>query len=170
MKIKSVIEFMNKLFTRENVTFALSLFGSAGAFYTFVSKMILNRVKIEVSIIEYVPASDSVILYMMFVNKSHLPITITDVNIWNDSIVYSCSKSPKIVRIDTNGSKITGMHKETIYTLPIPANLPSLSGTSGYLFFQIPQGNFRCDSKSLTVEISTNRHRKFQKTLSLPGN
>lgn len=161
---------MNALFSKENITFILATIGSVGTIYTLISKVFLNRVKIELSVAEYIPAKDSVVLYMMFINKSHLPISITDVRLWNYLTVYSCEKTPHIVRIDTNKTTETIIYKEAIYTIPFPINLPSLSGTSGYLYFLIPQENFQCASKCLTVELSTNRHKKLQKTLSLPLN
>lgn len=161
---------MNALFSKENITFILATIGSVGTIYTLISKVFLNRVKIELSVAEYIPAKDSVVLYMMFINKSHLPISITDVRLWNYLTVYSCEKTPHIVRIDTNKATETIIYKEAIYTIPFPINLPSLSGTSGYLYFLIPQENFQCASKSLTVELSTNRHKKLQRTLSLPLN
>lgn len=172
MNTKAIVEFIHEYVTKENITFLLGLFGSAGTFYTFVSKFFLNHVKVECSIAEYVPAKDSVILYMMFINKSHLSVSITDVKIWNRSSAYSCEKAPHIVRIDArnsiNKAEKTVIYKEAIYAAQFPINLPSLSGSSGYLYFQIPQENFQCDSKSLTVELNTNRNQKYQMTLLLP--
>ena len=165
-----IIESIQKYVTKENITFLLGVFGSIGTFYALVSRIFLNRVKVELSIIEFVPAKDSVVLYVMFINKSHLPISIINVKLWNRSMIYECVKSPHIVRIDTRTSKNTVIYKEATYNIPFPINLPSLSGTSGYLYFQIPQGNFQLAPKSLTVEVNTNRHRKFQTILSLPEN
>lgn len=170
MDTNVIIEFIQKYVTKENITFILATIGSLGTLYTLVSKIFLNRVKIELLIIECIPAKKSVVLYMMFANKSHLPISITDVKLWNYSTIYECTKSPHIIRVDTRTSKNTIIYKEATYNIQFPINLPSLSGTSGYLYFQIPQGNFQCDSKSLTVEVNTNRHQKFQTTLSIPKN
>ncbi len=174
MDTNVIIEVIQKYVTKENITFTLATIGSLGTLYTLISKILLNRVKVECSITEYVPSEDSAILYMMFINKSHLPVSIVDVKLWNHLSVYSCEKSPHIVRIDTREStrkaEKTVIYKEAIYTVQFPINLPSLSGSSGYLYFQIPKGNFQCDSKSLTVELNTNRNQKFQTTLSLPKN
>lgn len=54
-----------------------------------------------------------------------------------------------------------------IFSLPFPINLPYLSGTSGYLYFLFPQENFEVDAKSLTFELSTNRHLTLRKKLLL---
>lgn len=156
--------------TKENITFILATIGSLGTLYTLISKIFLNRVRIELSIIECISTKKSVVLYMMLTNKSHLPISITNVKLWNYSTIYECIKSPHIIRVDTRTSKKAIVYKEATYNIPFPINLPSLSGTSGYLYFQIPQGNFQCDSRSLTVEVNTNRNQKFQTTLSLPTN
>lgn len=170
MNLEIITEFIHIYITKENITFILATIGSLGTICTIISKIFLNRVKLELSIVEYIPAKESVVLYMMFNNKSHLPISITNVKLWNYSTIYECVKSPHIIRVDTRTSKNTIIYKEAIYNIPFPINLPSLSGTSGYLYFQIPQGNFQCDSKSLTVEVNTNRYQKFQTTLSIPKN
>ena len=157
-------------FTKENVTFFLSVLGSLGALYTLISGLIRQHCRINISIIEYVPANNSVILYMMLVNRSHLPVSITDIKIWNRGVIYACEKSPHIVQLVTRKTGETIIYKEAIYSVPFPINLPALSGTSGYLYFEIPQENFECASKSLTVQVNTSRNQKFQKTLLLPEN
>ena len=158
------------MFSKENITFILSVFGSIGALYTLVSTIVNQWARIDVSIVECVPAKDSVILYMMFINKSRLPISITNVMIWNRCTLYSCNSVPTVVKFEKRYTPKEMQYSEAVKSIPLPIHLPSLSGTYGYLYFQIPQGNFECNSKTLTVELSTNRHLKLQKTLSLPGN
>lgn len=153
---------------KEIILFILSIIGSAGTIYTMIMTIIERHAKIELSIVEHVPAKDSVVLYMMFVNKSHLPISITDVKIWNCGTMYSCVQVPTVVKFYKRSSPTGVDYVEATKSIPLPIQLPSLSGTSGYLYFLIPQENFECTSKTLTVELSTNRHLKLQKTLLLP--
>ena len=154
----------------ETFTFILALIGSIGTAYTVIMSFFCNRISIDFFITEHSIAKDSVILYMVFTNKSRLPISITDVRIWNKCIPYSCSKEPHIVRIETHTFGKNTPYNEITKSLPFPITLPCLAGTSGFLYFQIPQGNFECASNSLTVELSTNRHLTLRKKLSLSEN
>lgn len=147
-------------------TFILALIGSIGTAYTTLMAIYWNRISIDMSITDYSFSKDSVILYMVFVNNSRLPISITDIRIWNRCVPYSCVKDPHIVRIITRRVGETITYNESIKSLPFPITLPCLSGTSGYLYFQIPQENFEYASNSLTVELSTNRHLTLRRTLS----
>lgn len=151
----------------EIITLVLALIGSLGTAYTAIMSFYWNRISIDFNIVEYCPAKDSLIVYMAFTNKSRLPVSITDVRIWSNNIPYSCTHTPEIVKIVTRTLGKDKTFQEAIHSLPLPINLPSLSGTSGFLYFQIPQGTFECNAKTLTVELSTNRHLKVRKTLSL---
>lgn len=156
--------------TKENITFILALFGSFGTLCVFISTLLQNSVNLDISIVEYSADNKTAILYMMLDNRSHLPISITNISIWNHAVLYSCLPTPEIVKFNIRHCNKEEVFREAVKTIPLPINLPSLSGTSGYLYFVIPQENFEIDSKSLTVEVSTNRHKKFQKTLLLPRN
>lgn len=151
----------------QTFTFILALIGSIGTAYTVIMSFYWNRISIDVSIADYSLSNDCVILYMVFTNNSRLPIAITDVRIWNKCIPYSCSKDPHVVRIITRKNNQNITYKEATKSIPFPVTLPCLSGTSGFLYFQIPQENFEVASKSLTVELSTNRHVTLRKKLSL---
>lgn len=149
------------------VSFFLGLIGTIGTAYSVIMTFYWNRISIDFSITEYSISKEAIILYMVFTNNSRLPISVTDVRVWNKGIPYSCHKSPETVRIETRRSGGNIVYKEALRSLPFPVTLPCLSGTSGYLYFQIPQENFECAANSLTVELSTNRHKVLQKTLSL---
>lgn len=170
MNLQTVANFICEYLTKENITFFLSVFGSVGTLFLFVVSLLCKKANIDIKIVECSPSKESVVLYMMFVNKSHLPISITDVRIWNKGIVYSCTPVPTIVRYIRRYTPKEELYFEAIKSIPLPIALLSLSGTSGYFYFQIPQENFECDAKSLTVEVSTNRFLKLEKTLPLPGN
>ncbi len=152
------------------ITFVLACVGSVGTMCSAILTFIRNRVNIDFYIAEHSFTKDSVILYMVFTNKSHLPVSITDVKLWNKCIPYSCCKEPTVVQIYTRKSKNMVIYQEAIKSIPFPITLPCLSGASGYLYFQIPQENFECVANTLTVELNTNRHKTIQRTLSLSQN
>lgn len=151
----------------EILTFVLALIGSLGTAYTTIMTFYWHRISIDFNIIEYCPSKDALVVYMSFTNNSRLPISITDVCVWSNCVSYSCTHTPEIVKTITRTIGKDKTFQEAVHSIPLPINLSSLSGTSGYLYFQIPQGTFECDSKVLTVELSTNRHLKLQKSLSL---
>ena len=151
----------------DKLTFILALIGSLGTAYSVIMTFYWHRVSIDCNIIEYCPTKDALIAYMSFTNNSRLPISITDICIWNDCVLYSCVHTSEIVKFIDRESNNEQVYKETIHSAPLPINLPSLSGTSGYVYFLFPQENFQVSSKSLTVELSTNRYLTLRKTLSL---
>lgn len=150
----------------DKLTFVLALIGSLGTAYSIIMTFYWHRVSIECNIIEYCPSKDALIAYMFFTNHSRLPISITNICLWNNDVLYNCVHTPEIVQfVSRTSGKQT--YQEAIHSSPLPINLPSLSGTSGYVYFLFPQENFEVSSKSLTVELSTNRHLTLRKTLSL---
>lgn len=148
-------------------TFILALIGSAGTAYSVLMSFYWNRVSIDYKIIEYCPTRESLIVYMSFNNLSRLPVTITNISVWNMGAMYSCTHVPTVVKTVSKKIGENQIYNEPIFSSPLPINLPSLSGTSGYVYFLFPQENFRVASKSLTVELSTNRHRTLKKILPL---
>lgn len=151
----------------DKLTFILALIGSLGTAYSVIMTFYWHRVSIDCNIIEYCPTKDALIAYMSFTNNSRLPISITDICIWNDCVLYSCVHTSEIVKFIGRESNNEQVYKEAIHSAPLPINLPSLSGASGYVYFLFPQENFQVSSKSLTVELSTNRYLTLRKTLSL---
>ena len=151
----------------ETLSLILAIIGSLGTAYSVIMTIYWNRISIDFNIVEYSPAKDCLIAYMSFTNKSRLPISITDIRIWNSCIQYSCNHTPEIVKIVSRNVGNKQACQETIFSTALPINLPCLSGTSGYVYFLFPQENFAIDAKSLTVELSTNRHLTLRRTLSL---
>ena len=148
-------------------TFVLALIGSLGTAYSVIMTFYWHRISIDCNIVEYCPSKDALIVYMSFTNHSRLPISITDICVWNDCVLYSCAHTPEIVKTVSRTLNNGQTYQKAIHSASLPINLPSLSGTSGYVYFLFPQGNFEVSSKSLTVELSTNRHMTLRKTLSL---
>ena len=152
------------------ITSVLAIIGSIGTIYTFLLNFILNRPNIDIKLIEYSETKDSLVLYLSICNLSRLPISITDITVWNNGIPYSCSHIPQIVCFLTRKKEHNEIYREAIKSLSLPINLSSLAGTSGYFYFVFPLKNHKIDATSLSVEVSTNRTRKFQKTLELLPN
>ena len=151
----------------DKLTFVLALIGSLGTAYSVIMTFYWHRVSIECNIVEYSPSKDALIAYISFTNHSRLPISITNISLWNRDVLYSCVHTPEIVQFVNRTINGKETYQEAIHSISLPINLPSLSGTSGFVYFLFPQENFEVSSKSLTVELSTNRHLTIRKTLSL---
>lgn len=161
------METLLSLFTRNNITLALSIFGSLGTAFTFIHTFIINRKNVNVRIIGHRYSNKSLLTYMAFENNSRLPISITGISVFIGGIAYSCVE-PSVIALETTyrtGKTITSHHEYK--TLSLPINLSSLGGTSGYVYFEFPEANIQSDATQLNFSISSNRGTVMKKILSL---
>lgn len=162
------VEKLLSLFTRDNITFVLSVVGSFGTAYTIFHNFVINRKNLNVRIIGHRYADEkSLLLYVAFENKSRLPISITGISVMVNSIWYSRFEPSIVVLEETTrtGKTVTSHHE--FQNLPLPINLPSLGGTSGYVYFETPEANFQLDTTQLKFLINSNRGKVIEKKLSL---
>lgn len=157
-----IIELLNKLLSKENITFALSVFGSLGTIFAIISQ----RKKLSVSMNYYNYKDRSVIMYVSFINQSHLPISITGVSIVIDKVCYPCVYVPTKVLDYTHkiGKEVVG--RKEILSIQFPISLSSLAGTSGYLYFDTLPNTYPYDPKTLTLQVTSNRGKA--KKIQLP--
>lgn len=166
MNIQSIIEFSYKLFTKDNITFALSLFGAAGTTYTLFSK----RRKFSVSIHYYNYANRSLIMYASFTNHSHAPVSISNVSVVVDDVCYPCVYVPtEILQYTRKIGKEIVSQKE-IMSIHLPISLLSLAGSSGYLYFDTLPDTYPDTATEVILEVSTSRGKAKRMRLSVPKN
>jgi len=164
MNIQSIIEFTEKIFTRDNITFALALLGSAGTAYTFISQ----RKKISLSIHYYSYKNKSLLMYVSFTNCSRLPISITNVSIVQSNICYPCVYIPtKVLDYTHKIGKEIASRKE-IMSMQFPVYLCALAGFSGYLYFDTLPDTYPDAPKEVNLEVSTSRGTAEKMKLSVP--
>lgn len=161
------LETLASLFTRDNITLALSIFGSIGTVFTFIHTFITNRKTVNVRIIGHRFSDESLLIYMAFENNSRLPISITGISVSIEEITYPCIEPPVIALETTHrtGKTITSHHEYK--TLNLPINLSSLGGASGYVYFEIPEANSQNNAIQLMFSINSNRGLVIKKKLSL---
>ena len=166
MNIQPAIDFLTIIFTKENITFALALFGSAGTAYTLFSQ----RRKFSISIHYYSYKNRSLIIYASFTNSSHLPVSISNVSIVVDNVCYPCVYVPtKVVEYTHRvGKEIVG--KKEIMSIQFPVSLLALAGSSGYLYFDTLPDTYPDDSTEVTLEVSTSRGKAKRMKLSVAEN
>lgn len=145
-------------FTRENITFVLSIIGSVGTVVSGMHALVSNRKKLSAIISEKNIGEDSIIVYISFINASTAPIIISDISIDICGKFFQCKKSPEvIVEYQKKDSKKGLIYHHEVFSLPIPIRLSGLDGNSGYFYFEIPRGVLEKHPKMATVLISTNR-------------
>lgn len=164
---KNVLDMMHTLFTKENVTLFLSIFGALGTLCTWIYQLIKSRKNFEIEINGYLCTAKGLLLYVQFINKSALPLSIKEICILFNNKEYVCNKIPQQVleRTSKIGGKIQSHHE--YFSMEFPINLDALCGASGYLYFSSDQENFPHISNEVTLIIRTNRGREVQKTLLL---
>jgi len=146
----------------------LGAIGTLGSVITGLTAYVRSRVRIRTDLVLFYKNLSGCLAYMTFTNQSYLSVSITDVRISINQTRYSCMKIPEMAFEKTRktGDKVELLSRE--YTMAFPINLPSLSGTSGYLAFRIPQETLQSVSNDLIVELSTNRRRILKTQLTIP--
>lgn len=155
-----------QIFSKENITLLLSILGTIGSASAWIYTIAKSRKRFKIEINGYRPDPHGMLLHIQLINKSTLPLSINDIAIHSDK-EYSAGHIPQKVLEITNrtGDEIKS-HKE-YYSMPFPINLPSLCGTSGYLYFSSGEKTFPQLSNDMTLIIRTNRGREVKKTLPL---
>lgn len=156
-----------KYLTRENITLCIAIFGAVGTCLNWIIEFFRSRKNISIQIIKICKLNNSVIAYMTFQNHSRLPISINNLNLIIDKNSYAgFNGHPHSITIEKTKSNDTLITREYV-TISFPINLPSLSGTAGYVFFDISRKVSENLSTPLTFEVSTNRGNPIQMKLSL---
>lgn len=73
MKGINVLNEFFSFFTRENITFVLSIIGSVGTVVSGMHALVSNRKKLSAIISEQNIGEDSIIVYISFINASTAP-------------------------------------------------------------------------------------------------
>lgn len=164
MDLQTVTNFICEYFTKENVTFLFAVVGFAGTIYAAFA----SRVKIDMKIIKYIPAKGQIIIYAAFQNKSHMAVSISGISVKIDDVYFPCVEYPTIIEWNVYRSKneITGTFN--LSNMDMPINLTALSGTSGYILFEVPQEDCTTAPNTLTFQLSPNRGRAVEKKCQLP--
>ena len=155
------------LFTRENITLALSLFGALGTAGTWIYNYFKARKNFSLEIIKYLSTEMGLLLFVQFTNKSSLPISISEIAVDTSSGQFICEKYPLRVFETTRRSGKEIISHEEKFSIDFPINLPAFCGTSGYLYFSSETETFPPVSTQVTLIIRTNRGREVRKTLEL---
>ncbi len=151
--------------TRDNITLFLSIIGSAGTALSWIYTWLKSRKKLSIKVIKICKIKDNLIMYISISNQSASPICIEGLNILFEGNAFPCSQLPTMVfKKESKHGDVVVSSKEYL-TIPLPINLSSSAGTSGYLAFDIPQDILQNMPKPLIVQVCTNRGKAVEKKL-----
>lgn len=157
---------MKEILTKDNITFALAVFGSLGTILSWIYASISNRKNIYVRISRAYLHDNSVLLHILMDNKSRLPISINRVSlIINETTYHAFDIKTQIFRGDYKSNNEI-IKTDIIYSAEFPIELASLGGTNFYLFFELPPNAFQSLSTQLTLQFHTNRGMVRKRKLS----
>ena len=153
---------MLQYLTRENITLALAIFGSAGTLISWISRIVSSRKSVSISIGRIYEPDKCFSCFLIFENKSRLPISITSISVLIDGVSFPCVSIPHAAYTITEKTGSTVTRYKEFPGLSMPLNLSGLSGSSGFLDFDIPQEYLQKLSTPLILQVATNRGRLKQ--------
>lgn len=142
--------------TKENITLAIALIGAIGTIASWVYSFVSNRKRLSFKIVSSYYKNNSIVAFVMIENKSRLPVSINAISLLTNEDVIICGQIPtKILEItNRSGQEVTDRRK--IYTMQFPISLASLSGASGYVYFDLKNQEINAE-EDLSFKIGTNR-------------
>lgn len=145
--------------TRENITLAMSIFGSVGTIISFTLAFLHNRKKVKISILNFEKMGDVYLFFIMFENLSRLPISISRISLISNDFAEDCFVTPEFVLEYNKSTEKQGVYERKVYySEQIPINLSPLGAISGYLLFPALEEQTLIDVSRLTIlQVYTNR-------------
>lgn len=152
---------LKEILTRENITLALSIFGSLGTFITLFFSFFTTRKNLKISITSatYKPDDECLALIFCFENRSRLPICVTSISAKPNPYEIKLKPHPNYVgniKYKENGEIV---HRHFEFDLNFPIDIAQLSARSGFVLFDIPQDVLQNFSTPLSFQVRSTRGR-----------
>lgn len=162
------MNIIETLFTRDNITLFLSIFGSVGTVITLISSYFAKRKNLKIKLVSctYKKELGWLIFVIAFENHSQLPISITAISaVLNNQIIKPLAY-PRPVGdfVYHNGNNILDTKVE--YNLKLPADIQQLSALSGYVLFELLPEEIENLSTPVTLAVRSTRGREQKIELS----
>lgn len=146
----------------------LGILGFIISLINIISYFLSRRVNLEIKaekcdLRDGVQGNKRIFVRYQINNKSHLPITVTDMQLVILGEIYFEDVNTHEVLSYWHTDKNINEYVPT-YNKHLPINLPMLSSRAGYLVFSVPANIAENVDKELTFQIRTNRHMEVQKT------
>lgn len=152
-------DFLSLLFTQDNITLALSIFGSVGTVITFISSYLTKRKRLKIKINSAVHNGilQKLILNISFENHSQLPIAITSIKGKLDDSELPLVSYPYYVGHADFSDKGVVVERKFTYNLNLPLDISQLSAASGHILFEFVLADSQKISTPLTLLIYSTR-------------
>ena len=163
-------ELLSVVFTRANITLALSIFGAVGTLVTFISSYLTKRRNLKISISSAMYRKDLrwLLCAISFENRSRLPIAITSISATANNRTIQPNPYPCCVNNYAHRIGNDVIDRKFEYNLKLPADIQQLSALSGYVLFELSPEEIEKLSTPLTLAIRSTRGR-VQKIELLPN-
>ena len=141
------------MFTLENITLFLSIFGSLGTVWNIVK----SRRKLMFDVKQMGIVNGDLVIFSQVINQSNLSISIYDVSLRLGNQYIFCEKDLRSVGSfrHTVGNVLMRDHHQ--YTPEFPIVIGGFGGSISNLLFELPQGTSIDLSKPLILRVSTSR-------------
>lgn len=153
--LNKIIEILPNIFTLQNISFGLGLFGSVGTAWNLISSR--KRLRIQIADSAYRTDRKTLVIVVTFENRSRLPISITDATLIAGEKEFSFEPYPRCVAeyFHKKGSEV--VDKQFLYNLSFPVSLSQLGAASGYLLLDISQEDFEKLPTRLILKVHSSR-------------
>lgn len=154
-------ELLSVVFTRANITLALSIFGAVGTLVTFISSYLTKRRNLKISISSAMYRKDLrwLLCAISFENRSRLPIAITSISATANNRTIQPNPYPCCVNNYAHRIGNDVIDRKFEYNLKLPADIQQLSALSGYVLFELSPEEIEKLSTPLTLAIHSTRGR-----------
>lgn len=161
MDTQTIAQTVSKLLTRENITLALSVFGSLGTLITFVSSFLHTRknLKIKVSKVGYRNCTKIMLISLTFENRSRLPISITSISVLINGAEIIPETYPKCVEWYSHMEGKEVVDRKFLYNLNFPVDVQPLFAVSGHILLDVPLKEIEKLSTPLILKVHSTRGR-----------
>lgn len=152
-------ELTSTFLTRENITLALSIFGSIGTLITFISSYLTKRKNLKIHIVSstYKQNLQRLVLIITFENRSRLPISVTSTSAIINGNEYELLQHPHCVGEYTHKHGNNVVDRKFEYNLRFPSDIQQLSAISGYLLFDVVPKELENLSTPLILQVHSTR-------------
>ena len=146
------------------VTFAIAVAGFILSLLSWIKDIVTSRKKISIRVISARSTGTSTLAFLMFSNKSRLPITVTGISCKVSGEYCPClSLSRLALKVRHSGGET-----RDIYSTPFPLTVPGLGGQQLLILFEDLPKALADSSTVWTVRVFSNRGRPVQMKLQLP--
>lgn len=157
---------MKQLFTRENITLVIALFGAVGTIINALITFFHQRLNLRFELTNLSVIARTFHTYAIITNYSRLPISISSISVRIEDRWFPCSFIP--VKMSEHNVKINGQTLPPVetYSTPMPIEIGPLGSFGGLFVFDSFPKDLQLPTIPDSFLIATNRGKVIQKIQS----